>query len=98
MSLAARDGLTPEGITAKEQRVLGHLHRAGARGAIGDEISASEDMANNEVSPRLDGLRQKGLIERDGRTRKTRKGKSAYVWVLAQFVPASAGQDGGPTQ
>lgn len=46
-----------------------------------DELCARFNLPHQSVSPRINELRNAGLIQDSGRTRETRQGKPGTVWI-----------------
>ena len=51
-----------------------------------DEMQAILDILPQTVAARCNGLMQKGLIERTGEQRPTRRGRNAAVWTLVRVA------------
>lgn len=66
-----------------EARVLDHIRNSGAFGATDDEIEQALHMLHQTASARRRGLVLKDFILDSGRTRPTRTGCHAAVWIAA---------------
>lgn len=64
-----------------EGRVMA-LIRTTVDGATDDECEQALGMLHQNASARRRGLVLKGLVVDSGRTRKTRSGRSATVWIV----------------
>lgn len=62
-------------------RVYRRIVNCGERGATDDEIQMTLRMEGSTQRPRRVELQEKGWIKDSGKTRKTRKGREAVVWV-----------------
>jgi hypothetical protein len=79
-SEAAAKAKAPTAVT-DEQRVLTVIAVSAFDGATDDEIERTLGMLHQNASARRRGLVLKGLVVDSGRTRKTRSGRSATVWI-----------------
>lgn len=71
-----------ESLDACQRRVYQFIALRGRwRGATDEEIQVALEMNPSTERPRRIELCNKGLIENSGRTRKTRSGRKATVWV-----------------
>jgi hypothetical protein len=70
-----------------EGRVYGYVVRAGERGATNDEIEAALGLIHQNASARTRTLVLKGRLRDSGRTRATRSGRQASVWVATARSP-----------
>ncbi len=52
-------------------------------GATSEEVEHALEIAGNTCRPRLVELRQLGLVKDSGRTRKTKSGRQAIIWIAA---------------
>jgi hypothetical protein len=71
------------------QRIWEFIFSKGPQGAIADEVLASmPELGHTMVTARIYGLKHARLIVRhpDGIVRKTRKGRTAEVWVVRRGV------------
>lgn len=82
-STAAADSLAAPVTREMERRVLECLKRRGAWGGTDAELQDELGLAVSSEVPRRNALMNKGLIVDSGRTRPTRTGRSATVWVAA---------------
>ncbi len=67
--------------------VLSHIERCGHHGATADEVCQALDMWPQSATPRINELAKSGDIVNSGRTRPTRSGRNAIVWIAAR-IPA----------
>ncbi len=79
---AAAASMRPHAATLRAD-IYSFVSRRHQVGATADEIEMMLEIAGNTVRPRLVELRQLGSIRDSGRTRKTRSGRSAIIWVAA---------------
>src|SRR5690554_6750133 len=71
-----------DSLDACQRRVYEFIVLRGRpRGATDEEIQAALEMNPSTERPRRIELCNKGLVEDSGRTRKTRSGRRATVWV-----------------
>lgn len=83
-------------VKADEARVLSYIQGCGYRGATDDEVEVALSMLHQTASARRRGLVLKDFVIDSGRTRPTRTGCHATVWVtpanakLAPVPPPSA--------
>ncbi len=87
-SKAAAEAIKPR-VGPLQAKILAYLQRWGVTGATDEEIQDYLDMPANTQRPRRRELQNMKLIENSGKTRATRSGRQAVVWVLA------CGQIGG---
>lgn len=66
--------------------IEGFLKGRGAQGATNDEVMATLSIQIQTVCPRMKELRVDGLVIDSGRTRKTRSGREAVVWVCKEYA------------
>ena len=66
----------------------------GAYGLTADELSAAWGCSHNHVAPRISELKRAGLLAWARRTRPTRTGSPAQVYVLPEFAPERHRDDG----
>jgi hypothetical protein len=74
--------IEPAAGTLREQ-VLAFVRNCGRFGATDEEIQLALSMNPNTQRPRRQELEQLGLIVRTDRTRPTRSGRSAVVFLAA---------------
>ncbi|WP_399696572.1 hypothetical protein [Xenophilus sp.] len=79
-SRRAAEAIAPMAHT-KRGLVLSHLLLCGEHGATDEEMQARIPMPANTQRPRRIELLKMGLIKASGRTRLTRSGEGATVWV-----------------
>lgn len=82
-SAAAARSMRPVAGTLRA-RVLAVFERCGAHGATCDEVERDMDGRHQTISARVYELRNGGWIVDSGRTRKTRSGRQAIVYVLTE--------------
>lgn len=70
-----------------EARVLDFIRTCGSFGATDDEVEQALHLLHQTASARRRGLVLKDFVEDSGRTRLTRTGRHATVWIAAH-VPA----------
>ena len=63
-------------------RVWEALFRAGPIGMTDDELEVTLDIFLDTVRPRRRGLVIDGIVEDSGKTRLTRRGRRAVVWIM----------------
>jgi hypothetical protein len=78
-SLAAADRLSD--ATTKLKQVSAFISQRGSDGATDEEIQHALYMNPSTQRPRRVGLVDDGSVRDSGRTRKTRSGRQAVVWV-----------------
>lgn len=81
-SKAAAESLAEHADTQRE-KVLSAIEGAGKKGMTDDEVEQALGMRHQTASARRRGLVIDGLVVDSGRTRKTRSGRAATVWVKA---------------
>jgi hypothetical protein len=81
-----------------EALVLAHITRSAETGATDDEIEVVLGLRHQSASARRRGLVQKKLVADSGRTRTTRSGRRATVWVRAAIAPAPPTSPPRPTE
>ncbi len=64
--------------------VLDHIATCGRYGATADEVCHALDMLPQSATPRINELAKAGAIIDSGRTRLTRSGRAAVVWIASQ--------------
>jgi len=79
-SVEAAEAIRPR-LHALQAVVLTYLKRCGSHGATDDEIQVALRMDGNVQRPRRVELVALGLVRITERTRKTRRGRAAGVWV-----------------
>jgi hypothetical protein len=72
-----------KGLSARREAVYEWIEAAGKRGITVDEMAVWMNDTPNAISGRFSELARNGRIIRSGRTRKTRSGCSAVVWIVA---------------
>ncbi len=65
--------------------VLAHVERCGHHGVTADEVCQALDMWPQSATPRINELAKIGDIVNSGRTRPTRSGRAAIVWISAHL-------------
>lgn len=68
-------------VAAQRERVLAALRNAGEQGATADELQVLLEIGPQSLCPRLLELREAGLAIEAGRTRLTRRGRAAKVYL-----------------
>lgn len=63
--------------------VLDHIAACGSHGATADEVCHALEMLPQSATPRINELAKAGAIIDSGRTRLTRSGRAAVVWIAA---------------
>lgn len=71
---------------SKTRLVLDFLREQGDYGATADEAAARLGLLIQSVTARMHDLARRGLIVRAGRTRPTRSGRAAEVWIAADYA------------
>lgn len=70
------------------QQILAFLRRRGAQGATIEEIARGTGLSIQTVCGRRWELENKlGAVVDSGRRRRNRTGRTAIVWVAAEFAP-----------
>ncbi len=64
------------------ERVMNYLMSRGDEGATDEEMQNGIPLAQNSQRPRRIECCQGGLVRDSGRTRKTKSGRKAVVWVV----------------
>ncbi len=82
-SLAAYRAADHRGNRAK---CLAYLRHCGDTGATGDEIAEATGVLTQSVPSAMGQLRRAGLIRESGKTRPTRTGCKAMVYVATEAV------------
>ncbi len=62
-------------------RCLAYVRYCGAYGATGDQIAEATGVLTQSVPAAMGQLRRAGLVRESGRTRPTRSGRAAMVYV-----------------
>jgi len=88
-SRAAADGIAPVSGELR-RRVYEHLVGRGEDGATDEEMQGALAMGASTQRPRRIELVELGLVKDSGRTRRTKSGRSAVVWVAAAKNPEGA--------
>lgn len=78
----AADAIKPKMATL-QQRVLDTIKSAGERGMTDEQVRSITGLGGSTEVPRRIELVAKGLVKDSGKTRKTRGGRNATVWVAA---------------
>jgi hypothetical protein len=68
------------------RRILGFARWRGQQGITADELTAAWGCDHNHVAPRISELKKLGLLIPTKRTRPTRTGSPARVFVLPEFA------------
>jgi hypothetical protein len=68
------------------QRVLDYIVECGADGATDDEVQVATGLDSHTEVPRRIDLYRNGDVVDSGRTRLTRRGRAAVVWIAREFV------------
>ncbi len=78
-------------VDALQRRVLRFVDEQGESGATCDEVEEALGIGHRTASPRVRELFKKKYIRDSGNARRTRKGRSATVWVsnVSEVVQAS---------
>jgi hypothetical protein len=79
-SVEAAEAIEPKAATLRGQ-VLSYLKGCGASGATDEEIQAALELNPSTQRPRRIELCNLGLVRDSGRTRLTKAGRKAVVWV-----------------
>lgn len=82
-SIAAAESVQPH-AAALRAKVLEAIQAAGEQGLTDLECQELLSMPGDTQRPRRRELEQAGLIKDSGRTRATRYGKEAVVWVAVE--------------
>lgn len=70
------------GSGSQRRRVFDVIRVCKERGATDNEIAEALDLDGNSVRPRRKELEEMGMIRNSGKTRNTRSGSNAIIWVL----------------
>lgn len=81
-SRAAAEAIA-DGAPTLRRRVFGALEAAAPDGMTDEEMQVALRMSANTQRPRRVELERAGLVEDSGRTRPTRAGRLAVVWVAS---------------
>ncbi len=71
---------------SNRERCFESVRSCGSAGATNDEISLDTGLPIQSVTPATGALRKAGLIRESGRTRPTRSGRAAMVYVAETEV------------
>lgn len=82
----AAERIEPSAGTLRAQ-VLDYVRRCKHHGAIDEEIQLALEMNPSTQRPRRQELEKMGLIVRTTRTRMTKSGRSAVVFVAVEVKP-----------
>jgi hypothetical protein len=80
-SMAAARDIRPSAAAMREQ-VYAALAAAGDAGMTDEQIQDALNMGGSTQRPRRGELQKAGRVRDSGRTRPTRSGKPAVVWVI----------------
>jgi len=81
-SVAAEKAIRPA-LNFLERKVLEFFQARGQEGATDEEVQDGTGLGGSTQRPRRTSLVERGLVRDSGRTRKTRSGRQAVVWVIA---------------
>lgn len=81
-SKAAAERIKPR-VAGGLKIVFQYLESCGLRGATDEEVREATGLGENTARPRRIGLRDRGLVVDSGKTRLTKAGRHATVWVVA---------------
>lgn len=84
-SREAAEAIKPKAAILRA-RCLAVIEAAGAEGATCDEVEAATGLLHQSASARVRELVQLGAIGPNGDRRQTRSGRSAQVYVTAQYL------------
>lgn len=79
-SIEAAESMVPECATLR-RAVLAAVRAAGEDGLTDEEVQDRLAMSGSTQRPRRRELEKAGLVRDSGRTRQTRSGRNAVVWV-----------------
>lgn len=85
-SVAAADGITPS-LGRLQASVHEAVNAAGPDGLTTNEIALQLGVDRGSIQPRTSELRLQGLIGDSRQRRQNENGKSAIVWVAADYLP-----------
>lgn len=85
-SRAAAESIAPA-MPELRHRVWLALELAGQNGLTDEEIGERTGLGGNTVRPRRGELERTGLVVDSGRTRPTKSGRRATVWVTRENAP-----------
>lgn len=88
-SKAAAVSQLPVKAAVDEARVAAYIYGCGLTGSTDDEIEVSLGMIHQTASARRNGLARKNLVVNSGRTRPTRTGCHATVWISTSVAEAA---------
>lgn len=74
-------------------RVYWCIHDAGWEGTTDDEIEVALGLPHQTASARRRGLVLRGLVGASGKRRRTRRDRTATVWVTSDLVIDSVPED-----
>lgn len=80
-SQEAAEAIQPRAETLR-RAVLDYLRSRGEEGATDEETQEALAMSGSTQRPRRCELQEMGLVVDSGRTRPTRSGRAAVVWVV----------------
>lgn len=78
---------------SKRRRIFDMIRAAGAHGATDDEIERALELPHQSASAGRNTLAADGWITKSGRTRPTRYGNAAAVWVVSNTGMAASLDD-----
>ena len=81
-SREAAEAIKPKRGTL-QRRVFAFIESRGVSGATDEEIQLGLELNGSTVRPRRGELAQRRLIVQSGKTRKTKSGRNATVWVVS---------------
>ncbi len=70
-------------------RIMAYIHERGEVGATIDELVEALDILSQSASARVNGMRRDGLLRDSGKTRVTRSGCAAIVWIASHLSASS---------
>jgi len=82
-SKAAAISIEPN-IGTLRWRILDLLRKCGSTGATDDELQSWTGINPSAQRPRRIELCEVGLVRNSGRTRRTRSGRQAVVWIATE--------------
>ncbi len=84
-----------EQLSDLQLKVLDRIRLSGWDGRTTDELEQDVGGTHQSISARVNELAAMKLIERRGAKRKTRAGRSAFIYVITGMVAASERKDRG---
>lgn len=81
----------PQRSVSAAHAVVEHLRRCGRGGSTDEEGVAATGLLKDTYAPARFELAKQGVVLDSGRTRPTRSGTQARVWVLASVAPPGLG-------